>query len=86
MIIIISTITILVIALFFAKKFIIKRLQCKYEKSLLNGDRKKAVQSGKNYYLSLNETTRKSKGVVDIEAKISEDFRAFNSHRFPILL
>ncbi len=86
MIIVISTITILVIALFFAKRLIIKRLQCKYEKSLLNGDRKKAVQSGKNYYLSLNETTRKSKGVVDIEAKISEDFRAFNSHRFPILL
>ncbi len=86
MIIVISTITILVIALFFAKRLIIKRLQCKYEKSLLNGDRKKAVQSGKNYYLSLNETTRKSKGVVDIDARISEDFRAFNSHPFPTLL
>ncbi len=86
MIIVISTITILVIALFFAKRLIIKRFQSEYEKSLLNGDRKKAVQSGKNYYLSLNETTRKSKGVVDIDAKISEDFRAFNSHPFPTLL
>ena len=79
MIIIIPGIIVLAFFLFLIKKFFTKRLQAIYEKSLLKGDEQKAVQSGKNYYLSLDEATRKAKGIVDIEAKILDDFRAFNS-------
>lgn len=86
MIVIISAITLVVISFFFAKRTITKRLQVEYERSLLKGDRKKAGQLGKVYYLSLDEAYRKAKGIVDIDEKISEDFRAFNSHRFSILL
>lgn len=85
MIIIILGIIVIIISLYFTKKFFTKRLQAVYEKSLLKGDEEKATQSGKHYYLSLDEATRKAKGIVDIEAKISEDFRAFNSRTFSIL-
>jgi len=85
MISIIVGIIVLVISLFFAKKLFTKRLQAVYEKSLLKGDKEKAEQSGKNYYLSLNEETLKAKGIVDIEAKILDDFRAFNSRNISML-
>mgnify|MGYP001792010142 CR=1 FL=1 len=85
MIIIISAIVILVIAAFFAKRIFIKRLQIEYEKSLLKGDRKKSDHLGKIYYLSFDETTRKAKGIVNIETKIADDFRSFNSHRFSLM-
>jgi hypothetical protein len=86
MIFIIPAIALLITAGFFAKKFFIKRLQRKYEESLLKGDKTKSIEVGKHYFLALDEATRKAKGVVDIEAKISDDFRAFNSQRFSILL
>ena len=85
MVIIIPGIIVVIISLYFTKKYFTKRLQAIYEKSLLKGDIEKAEQSGKNYYLSLDEATRKAKGIIDIEAKISEDFRAFNSRNFSIL-
>ena len=84
MIIIISIVAILVIAAFFAKRLYIKRLQCEYESSLLKGNEKKSVRLGRLYYLSLDKEVRKDKGIVDIEAKISEDFRAFNNHHYII--
>jgi hypothetical protein len=86
MVIIITASVILVIAAYFAKRFFIKSLQCKYERSLLNGDINESLKLGKHYYLALDEATRKSKGVIDIDEKISEDFRAFNAHSFPTLL
>ncbi|MDB5224066.1 MAG: hypothetical protein JWN83_2733 [Chitinophagaceae bacterium] len=86
MLIIISAVIILVISLFIAKRIFTKQLQVKYEESLLKGNRKKADKLGRIYYLSLDEENRKAKGVVDIEAKISDDFRSFNSHRFSFLL
>jgi hypothetical protein len=57
---------------------ITKKLQVKYERSLLDGDRKEADKLGRIYYLSLDEENRKAKGIVNIEEKISDDFRAFN--------
>ncbi|MDB5198634.1 MAG: hypothetical protein JWO92_597 [Chitinophagaceae bacterium] len=86
MLIIISAVIILVISLFIAKRIFTKQLQVKYEESLLKGNRKKADKLGRIYYLSLDEENRKAKGVVDIEAKISDDFRSFNNHRFSFLL
>lgn len=84
MIIIISAASfIIIIALFLGKKLFIKKLQYQYEKCLLKGDREKAAQIGKTYYLYLDERDRKMKGVVDIDAKISDDFRAFNNHNIP---
>ena len=85
MIIIISSIAIATIVVLFAKRIFIKRLQAKYEKCLLKGDKKKSAQLGKMYYLSLDEATRKEKGIIDIEAKIFDDFRAFNNRRFLLL-
>ena len=85
MVIIILGIIVVIISLYFTKKFFTKRLQAIYEKSLLKGDIEKAEQSGKNYYLSLNDDTLKAKGIVDIEARILEDFRAFNNRNFSIL-
>lgn len=79
MLILISITTLLVISFFFAKRIFKKRLQAAYERSLLKGDKKKADQLGKIYYLSLDEEYRKSKGIIDIDAKISDDFRAFNN-------
>ncbi len=86
MIVIITAIIILVISFFIAKKILTKRLQLAYERSLLKGDRAKANQLGRTYYLSLDEQHRKAKGIINIEEKISDDFRAFNSHRFSILI
>ena len=85
MIIIISVIAILVITAFFAKRLYIKNLQSAYESSLLKGNKEKSTRLGRLYYLSLDEEILKAKGVVDIEAKVSEDFRAFNNHHFMIL-
>lgn len=85
MIIIVSIIATVVVAAFFAKRIIKKKLQSEYEKCLLNGDRKKSDRLGKMYYLSLDEATRKAKGIIDIDAKISDDFRAFNSQRFSLI-
>lgn len=84
MIILISAIAIATIAVLLAKRIFVKRLQTEYEKCLLKGDMKKSAHLGKMYYLSLNETTRKQKGIVDIDAKISDDFRAFNNHHFNV--
>jgi len=81
--IIISVITILVIA-FFAKKILTRTARLAYEKSLLKGDKKKADRYGKMYYLSLDEQHRKEKGIIDIDEKISDDFRAFTTERFCI--
>ena len=86
MIIIITSVVIfLIIALLFIKRLIIKMLRVSYEKSLLKGDKERAHQLGKSYYLSLDENTRRAKGIVDIETKISNDFRAFNSRNSSIL-
>ena len=83
MIIIISITALLVVGFFLAKRIFKKRLQAAYERSLLRGDKKKADQLGKIYYLSLDEEHRKAKGIIDIDAKISDDFRAFNNkHTF----
>ena len=86
MIIIIPIIALLIISFFFAKRIFTKRLQSAYERSLLKGDKKKADQLGKIYYLSLDEEIRKAKGITDIDAKISDDFRAFNSKSFSFFL
>ena len=85
MIIFISVISIVVITAFFAKRLYIKRLQTAYESSLLKGNKEKSARLGRLYYLSLDEEIRRAKGIVDIEAKVSEDFRAFNNHHFMIL-
>lgn len=85
MIITITLLAILVVAGIFIKKLFIKKLQQRYENSLLKGDEKRSKKLGKLYYHSLDENVRKSKGVLDIEAKISEDFRAFNNHHFILL-
>jgi hypothetical protein len=85
MVIIIPGIIVVIISLYYTRKFFTKRLQVIYEKSLLKGDEENAVRSGKNYYLSLDEATLKAKGIVDIEARILEDFRAFNSRTYSIL-
>lgn len=83
MFIIISITAIIVIAILLAKKLFIKNLQDKYESSLLKGDKQKSLKFGRLYYLTLDETDRKAKGIEDIEAKISNDFHSFNSNRFP---
>jgi hypothetical protein len=85
MLITILIISLLIIAFFFAKRIFKKRLQAAYERSLLKGDKKKADQLGKIYYLSLDEESRKAKGIIDIDEKISDDFRAFNNHTSHIL-
>ena len=82
MIVIIAAIAIATIAALFAKRIFVKRLQTQYEKCLLKGDKKKSAHLGKMYYLSLDEATRKEKGIVNIEEKISDDFRTFNNHHF----
>jgi hypothetical protein len=79
MIIIIVITALLILSFFLAKRIFTKRLQSAYEKSLLKGDKKKADHLGKIYYLSLDEEMRKAKGIIDIDAKISDDFRAFNN-------
>jgi hypothetical protein len=84
---IISITTLLIAGFFFAKRIFKKRLQAAYERSLLKGDKKKADQLGKIYYLSLDEEDRKAKGIIDIDAKISDDFRAFNNkHTYHLFL
>ena len=65
------------ILLFFLKRYFVKNVQIKYEKFLLKGDKQKAHKYGKIYYNSISETTKKSKGVIDIEEKISQDLKAF---------
>ena len=82
MIITITIIALLIISFFFVKRIFTKRLRAAYERSLLKGNKKKADQLGKIYYLSLDEDIRKAKGIIDIDAKISDDFRAFNSYKF----
>lgn len=77
-------ITIIVVLFFAVKKIFIAQLQINYERSLLKGNKKKANQLGKMYYLSLDEKVRKSKGIINIEEKISDDFDAFNKHYFSI--
>ena len=84
--VIISIITLLIVALLFTKRIIIKILKEEYEKSLLKGDKKRALQIGKSYFLSLDEEYRKKNGIIDIETKISNDFIAFNSRNSSILL
>lgn len=84
MIIIISVVTLLIISFLFAKRIFTKGLQSAYERSLLKGDKKRADQLGRTYYLSIDEKIRKAKGITDIDAKISDDFRAFNTQRFCI--
>jgi len=85
MLLLITSIAIPVIAGFYLKRFLIKNLQQRYESSLLKGDEKRSVKLGKLYYHSLDEEVRVLKGIVDIEAKISEDFRAFNNQHFIVL-
>lgn len=85
MIIIISVLAILIVAVFFAKRLYTKNLQSAYESSLLKGNKEKSARLGRLYYLSLTEQIRKAKGIIDIEAKVSDDFRAFNNHHFMIL-
>lgn len=85
MIIIISVIALLGVTAFFGKRLYIKNLQSAYETSLLKGNKEKSARLGRLYYLSLDEEIRKAKGIVDIEAKVSEDFRAFNNQHFVIL-
>lgn len=85
MIFIVPAIVLFIIGGGAAKKLFVKRLQHKYERSLMNGDKNKSVEVGKHYYLALDEATRKAKGAADIEAKISEDFRSFNSRNISIL-
>ena len=84
MTIIIATIIFLVLSFVYAKRVFIKKLKSRYEKSLINGDREKADQLGRFYYISLNEDYRKVNGIIDIEAKISADFSAFNNHQISI--
>lgn len=60
-------------------------LKAEYEKSLLKGDKVRSLQLGKSYYLSMDEEYRKAKGIIDIELKISHDFRAFNERNSSIL-
>lgn len=85
MLVFITSMAMLVLSGVFLKKYFIKKLQQRYENSLLKGDKKKSIKLGKLYYHSLDENVRISKGIVDIEAKISEDFRAFNNQHFIVL-
>ncbi len=85
MLVVITSVAIMVVAGISLKKFLMKNLQQRYESSLLKGDEKRSTKLGKLYYHSLDEDVRISKGIVDIEAKISEDFRAFNNHHFILL-
>lgn len=85
MIVIIICVTIFLgISLFFTKRILIKVLKVKYEKSLLKGDKVRSFQIGKSYYLSLDEEYRRSRGILDIETKISNDFREFNERNSSI--
>lgn len=85
MIVFITSMAMMVISGLFLKKYFIKRLQQRYESSLLKGDEKRSIKLGKLYYHSLDENVRLSKGIIDIDAKITEDFRAFNNHHFNLL-
>lgn len=85
MLVFITSMAMLVLTGLFLKKYFIKRIQQRYESSLLNGDEKRSIKLGKLYYHSLDEDVRISKGIVDIDAKISEDFRAFNNQHFIVI-
>lgn len=73
-------------AVYWIKRAFVSRIRLRYEKSLMNGDKEKSVELGRHYYLSLSETTRKAKGILDIEEKISEDFRSFTSKHLTLFL
>ena len=85
-IIIICVIALLILSLFIAKRILIKMLKTQYEKSLIKGDKVRSMQVGKSYYLSLNKEYRKTKGIIDIETKIFNDFRSFNESNSSVLL
>jgi hypothetical protein len=85
MLIFLSSLAIIAIAVYLAKRIFIKKLRGQYEKSLLKGDRKKSDELGKMYYLSLDDATRKARGIIDIDAKISDDFRSLNHHHYSLL-
>jgi hypothetical protein len=82
---ILLAITIVIVAAILSKIIFIKIIQHRYERSLLKGDRKKSDQLGKIYYLSIDEEKRKAKGIVDIERKISDDFKSFNSRSISLM-
>jgi hypothetical protein len=80
MILFILAIAILITSFIFAKQITIKRLQVAYERALLKGNKKKAAHLGRIYYLSFDEDSRRAKGILDIDAKITDDFQSFNRH------
>lgn len=80
MILLILAIAILITSFAFAKQIAQIRLQIAYERALLKGNKKKADHLGRIYYLAFDDESRKARGIFDIDAKISEDFQAFNRH------
>lgn len=81
MIILTSTALVFLSVYFFCRKPLSKKLQTQYEKSLLEGNRKMSVKKGRLYYNTLHPQKKKAKGVVNIDRKILEDFKAFNVMR-----
>ena len=77
MIILISVVALAFVLLYFIKRFFITKLQIEYERSLLEGDRQQANKLGNLYYHSISDTSKKAKGIIDIEAKISQDLKSF---------
>jgi hypothetical protein len=80
MILLFLAIAILITSFSFAKQITRIRLQVSYERALLKGNKKKAAHLGRIYYLALDDESRKAKGIFDIDARISEDFNAFNRY------
>ena len=58
---------------------LVKKYKEKYELSLINGDKESAIRTGMQYYHLLSEASMKEKGIIDIENKIIEEFKAYNS-------
>ncbi|HUS00163.1 MAG TPA: hypothetical protein VMY77_00465 [Chitinophagaceae bacterium] len=80
MILLILAIAILITSFCFAKQIARIRLQVSYERALLKGNKTKASHLGRQYYLALDDESRKAKGIFDIDARISEDFNSFNRY------
>lgn len=80
MILFVLAIAILITSFVFAKQIAQIRLQIAYERALLKGNKKKANHLGRIYYLAFDDESRKARGIIDIDAKISEDFNAFNRY------
>ena len=81
MLVLTFTLAIILLLFFVCRKPLSKKLQTEYEKNLLNGNKKMALKTGRIYYNTLDAQKKKAKGVISIDRKIVEDFKAFNVMR-----